>query len=197
MSLSNEDRKTLMSVARLAIEFGLTNGGRQKLPINPQEYNETLNLQRATFVTLEIAGELRGCIGTLEAHQPLVVDVARNAHSAAFSDPRFAPLTSQEYQNIEIHISILSPAQPLEFTSEQDLLQQLRPGIDGLILEDGYYRGTFLPSVWESLPEPEQFFSHLKRKAGMPIDYWSESLQVQRYTTESFADKDVFLKRGV
>lgn len=193
MSLSNEDRKTLLSVARLAIEYGLSSGGQQQLPIDLQQYNETLNQPRATFVTLEINKELRGCIGTLEARQSLVKDVARNAHAAAFSDPRFSPLTASEYENVEIHISILSPAQPMEFTSEEDLLRQLQPGIDGLILEDGFYRGTFLPSVWESLPEPEQFFTHLKRKAGLPVNYWSKSLQVQRYTTESFGDKDIGL----
>ena len=151
----------------------------------------TLQQIRATFVTLEIDGELRGCIGTLEAHQALVNDVAYNAHAAAFSDPRFFPLSEKEYPRLDIHISILTPAEPMRFSSENDLIAQLRPGVDGLILQDGNHRGTFLPSVWEQLPEAKQFFTHLKRKAGLPMDYWTDSLQVYRYTTESFGQQDI------
>lgn len=191
MSLSNKDRQALLKVAKQAIQFGLQSGGRKKLTINPNDFAETLQPQRATFVTLELEGQLRGCIGTLEAHQPLVCDVAHNAHAAAFSDPRFPPLSEQEYPRLDIHISILSPAQPMQFESENDLIAQLQPGIDGLILQDGVFKGTFLPSVWESLPDARQFFAHLKRKAGLPLDYWSDSLQVYRYTTESFGEQDL------
>jgi len=191
MSLSNEDRKTLLNVAKHAIEYGLRSAGREKLPLNPLDYHQVLQQIRATFVTLQIAGELRGCIGTLEAYQPLVMDVARNAHAAAFSDPRFFPLSPKEYENIDIHISILSPASPMNYRSENDLIEQLQPGIDGLILQDGIYKSTFLPSVWETLPNRQQFVAHLKRKAGLPQDYWSETLQVSRYTTESFDEKDI------
>jgi AmmeMemoRadiSam system protein A len=190
MSLSSSDRKTLLGVARLAIQYGLKTGGRSKLEVNPGEYPASLQLMRASFVTLEIEKELRGCIGTLEAHRPLVCDVSYNAHSAAFSDPRFMPLSEQEFPRLEIHISVLSPAEPMQFDSENDLIEQLRPGVDGLILQDSYYRGTFLPSVWDSLPDAKQFFTHLKRKAGLPVDYWSDSLEVYRYTTEYFGDED-------
>ncbi len=191
MSLSNKDRQTLLHVAKQAIEVGLQNGGRKKLSVNPEDFDETLQQNRATFVTLEIDGELRGCIGTLEAHQPLVCDVAHNAHLAAFSDPRFFPVSEKEYPRLDIHISILSPAKPMQFDSEDDLIAQLQPGIDGLILQDGINKGTFLPSVWESLTDARQFLAHLKRKAGLPVDYWSDSLQVYRYTTESFGEQDL------
>lgn len=141
---------------------------------------------RATFVTLEIGGALRGCIGVLEAIRPLVVDVARNAFAAAFEDPRFPRLTRAELPRLDIHISVLTPPEPMHFDSEADLLRQIRPGIDGLILEDRGRRGTFLPSVWEQLPKPDEFFEHLRHKAGLPGGYWSETLIVSRYTTESF-----------
>ena len=191
MSLSREDRKSLILVAKQAIEYALPSGGRSKLEVNPREFSAALQQSRATFVTLNLRAELRGCIGTLEAHQPLVCDVAHNAHAAAFSDPRFFPVTAQEYPELDIHISILSPATPMVFSSENDLISQLQPGIDGLVLQEGIYKGTFLPSVWESLADARQFLAHLKRKAGLPIDYWSDSLQVYRYTTESFGEQDL------
>jgi AmmeMemoRadiSam system protein A len=177
-------RQDLRKVAASSISHGLEHGSL--LPVNPQEHAEPLRALRASFVTLQIGGVLRGCIGTLEAVRPLVSDVAYNAYAAAFRDPRFSPLRHDEFARLDIHISILSPAQPIEFQSEQDLLRQLRPGVDGLILEEGYHRGTFLPSVWESLPEAPEFLRHLKLKAGLPFDYWSDTLKVQRYTTESF-----------
>ena len=148
-------------------------------------------MERATFVTLNKFGELRGCIGHLEAIQPLIADVAENAFNAAFRDPRFQPVTASEFGDLEVHISVLSPPEPMVFTSEADLLRQIRPGIDGLILEDGAYRGTFLPSVWEQLPDPAQFLAHLKMKAGLPPNYWSDTLKVSRYTTESFSEQDL------
>jgi AmmeMemoRadiSam system protein A len=130
---------------------------------------------------------LRGCIGHLEATLPLVEDVAENAFSAAFRDPRFPALRDTEYAALELHISVLTPAEPLDCNSESDLLRQMRPYQDGLILAEGLRRGTFLPSVWEQLPEPREFLRHLKRKAGLPDDYWSPSLQIYRYETESFS----------
>ncbi|WP_455205830.1 AmmeMemoRadiSam system protein A [Kaarinaea lacus] len=189
MSLSKDDQKTLLQVAKLSIEFGLQSGGRQRLELDANSYEETLRLERASFVTLNLHGNLRGCIGSLEAHQALVLDVCHNAHSAAFGDPRFAPLSPQEFKDLDIHISILTPAEPMNFGSQEDLIAQLQPGIDGLILQEGYHRGTFLPSVWESLPQPEQFLQHLKLKAGLPPDYWSDSVQMFRYTTESFGNE--------
>ena len=113
-------------------------------------------------------------------------DVAENAFAAAFRDPRFPPLRPDEYPRLEYHISILNPPEPMTVTSEADLLQQLRPGVDGLVLIEGARRATFLPSVWEQLPDPRQFLAHLKMKAGLPADYWSDSLRFERYTVEEF-----------
>ena len=174
----------LLKVANNAIAYGLANGCEMRVDVN--EFETELQEQRASFVTLELHGELRGCIGSLEAYRPLAQDVAHNAYAAAFCDPRFAPLTAVEFRDLEIHISILNPAEEMAFTSEEDLIAQLRPGIDGLILSDGLARGTFLPGVWASLPDPREFLAHLKLKAGLPAHYWSERLKVKRYTTTMF-----------
>ncbi len=182
--LCEEERILLREVAMAAIEFGLETG--QQLKVDASRYPRPLREPRATFVTLNRRGELRGCIGSLEAYRPLVEDVAHNAYAAAFSDPRFPPLQKEELADLELHISVLSPTAPMHFSSEEDLLRQIRPGVDGLILEDGYHRGTFLPSVWESLPAPQDFLQHLKLKAGLPANYWSDSMRVLRYTTEVF-----------
>jgi uncharacterized protein len=186
-ALSAADRATLLEVARRSIEHGLD--WQVPLAVNPADYPESLRPVRATFVTLEREGHLRGCIGTLEARAPLVQDVAEHAFAAAFEDPRFLPLRRDELAGLEIHLSILSPSEPLPFASENELLAQLRPGIDGLILKLGSRRATFLPSVWESLPEPYIFLAQLKQKAGLPLDFWSPELQAERYTTESFGDQ--------
>ncbi len=184
MATSPENRDILLAVAGASIRYGLGHG--RPLPVSAADYAPELGLRRATFVTLQRRGELRGCIGMLEAVRPLVEDVAHNAYAAAFSDPRFPPLGAGELEGLELHLSILSPPEQLPWSAETDLVQQLRPGIDGLILSDRGRRGTFLPSVWESLPTPVQFLRHLKQKAGLPADYWSATLQVSRYTTESF-----------
>ena len=148
---------------------------------------ERLWQQGAAFVTLTLHGKLRGCIGHLQAKQPLVEDVVENARHAAFEDPRFAPLHETEFAALEVSLSILSTPQPMSFSSEQDLLRQIRPGVDGLILKDGQKQGTFLPSVWESLPDAADFLRQLKLKSGLPSDYWSDSLAVLRYTTQHFS----------
>lgn len=186
MAFSPEARKTLLDLARRSIAHGLDRG--TPLPVDPSDYPEPLRARRATFVTLHLHGELRGCIGHLEAVQPLVLDVAENAYAAAFRDPRFDPVSPQEAAGLRVHISVLTPPEPLTFASEADLLTQIRPGTDGLILTEGRARGTFLPSVWESLPAPRDFLNHLKRKAGLPADHWSDQVRVARYTTESFGD---------
>ncbi len=182
MSLTEENRQRLLQLARESIEHGLQTG--RPLPVRLQDYPPELTEPRATFVTLEKNHQLRGCIGMLEAIQPLVQDIAENAFSAAFRDPRFPPLEAGELSDLSIHLSILSPAEELTFASQEDLLAQLRPGIDGLILQEGHRRGTFLPTVWDSLPTSDQFLRHLKQKAGLPPDYWSDTLKVFRYTTE-------------
>ncbi|MCP3866848.1 MAG: AmmeMemoRadiSam system protein A, partial [Gammaproteobacteria bacterium] len=163
-------------------EHRLLEGGY--LDVDLKTVPDSLLRPGASFVTLSLQGQLRGCIGHLEATQPLVQDVVENASLAAFSDPRFSPLTPGEFKNIEISLSVLSAPEPLLFDSEADLLGKIRPGIDGLILKEGAFRGTFLPSVWESLPEPIEFLRRLKQKAGLGADYWSDSLQVLRYTAQ-------------
>lgn len=182
---SAEERKTLLDVARRSIRHGLEEG--EALPVDLNNYSEHLGEQRASFVTLNRKGQLRGCIGALEAHQPLVKDVAEHAWAAAFKDPRFPPLQRDEFADLEIHISILSQPEPMAFHDEADLLEQIRSGTDGLIIQDGGRRGTFLPSVWEQLPDRQEFLAHLKQKAGLPFSHWSDTVKVWRYTTESFA----------
>lgn len=182
MSLNKAQQQQMLTLAKRSIEHGLQTGS--PLPIKLEDYPPELSERRATFVTLTINGELRGCIGMLEAVRPLVRDIAANAFAAAFRDPRFAPLSAEELEQLTIHISILSPSEPVAFTSEADLIRQLRPFVDGLILEEGALRGTFLPSVWESLPNPADFLRHLKQKAGLPPGYWSDTLKIYRYSTE-------------
>lgn len=182
-------RATLMAVARGSIEHGLAHG--RPLQVTPSEYHRDLKAVRASFVTLQIRGQLRGCIGHLEAVQPVVVDVAENAFAAAFGDPRFNPLTEAEWPDVDVHLSLLTPPEAMRFRDEADLLGQIRAGEDGLILQDGPNRGTFLPSVWESLPDPVDFLIHLKHKAGLAANHWSDSVAVYRYHTESFGEDDL------
>lgn len=182
--ISAAERSTLLALARESIRYGLAHG--RPPTVRAADYDAALRIPAACFVTLQIKGALRGCVGSLEPVRMLVDDVAHNAYAAAFSDPRFPPLAEQELDQLDIHISMLSPRQPLRFSSEADLLRQLRPGVDGLVLEDARHRGTFLPSVWEQLPEASEFLRHLKIKAGLPPDHWSANLRVERYTTESF-----------
>ena len=137
-------------------------------------------------MTLSRDGELRGCRGMLEPARPLVQDVAHNAYLSAFDDPRFPPLASRELKGLHLEVSLLSALEALYPAHERELLRMLRPGVDGLVLSDGYERATFLPSVWDKLPEPAEFLRQLKWKAGWPADYWSESLKVQRYQTEHY-----------
>ncbi len=186
--LSEINRQKLLGLAHESIEYGLKH--RQVMPINLEDYDQPLRDSKATFVTLNINHQLRGCIGTLQAYRPLVVDCVEHAYAAAFEDRRFNPLSYEEYSELSCHISILGVPELIGCTSEIDLIQKLRPGMDGLILEEGSRRGTFLPSVWESLPDPKQFLRHLKAKAGLPASYWSDSLQVSRYCVESFADPE-------
>jgi uncharacterized protein len=184
MSLNKDHKQKLVELAQASIQSGLKTG--RPLKINLTEFPPEFRQQRATFVTLNINHRLRGCIGMLQAIRPLAEDIAENAFSAAFKDTRFPLLTPQEFNDLKIHLSILTPAEPFSFASEQDLISQLQPGIDGLIFQEGSQRGTFLPSVWESLPKPDQFLKQLKLKAGLPADYWSNTISVSRYRTDSF-----------
>ena len=180
--LTRTNQLLLLDLARASIRHGVQAG--RPLTVVLEELTDELVVLRASFVTLEKNGRLRGCIGSLEAWRPLAVDVAENAFAAAFRDPRFPPVHSEEVEELEIHLSLLTAPVAMTFSSEADLLAQLRPGVDGLILSAGPCRGTFLPSVWAELATPPLFLSQLKRKAGLAADYWSPSVRIWRYETE-------------
>jgi AmmeMemoRadiSam system protein A len=174
----------LLQLARCAIADALGE------PAAEIEHADWLREPGATFVTLTRQGELRGCIGSLVAERPLREDVTSNARAAAFRDPRFTPLTRTGYREIEVEVSLLSALTPIEFESEEHLLTQLRPRVDGLLLEHGWQRGTFLPQVWEQLPEPQAFLAHLKRKAGLPADVRTSEIRVSRYTVTKWRESE-------
>ena len=183
MKLSEQDKQTLIDLAWQSIRHGLETGHPlSKLGQVPA----ALMIPGASFVTLESNGDLRGCIGSLEAHRPLAEDVVHNAYSAAFRDTRFNPLQAHELSGLTLQVSVLTAPTEVLFQDEADLLQQLVPGKDGIILEEGYHRATFLPQVWDQLPQPELFMAHLKNKAGLPSNYWSDALRIQRYHVEKF-----------
>lgn len=182
-TLSPEEQHVLLTLARAAIAAVLHGEPPPALPQIPR-----LLLEGACFVTLKERGELRGCIGTLTAHRPLAEDVRHNARNAAFRDPRFPPLSAAEFPGIGISISVLTPPRPFAVTDEAQLLHELRSGEDGLILEDGGHRATFLPAVWEQLPAPATFLAHLKRKAGLPVNHWSPTLRFSRYRSIEFSE---------
>ncbi len=185
---ASERGGALVALARDAIarELELELGERPATPISPRP--GWLDVPGAAFVTLTRHGRLRGCIGSLEAHRPLWRDVEANARAAAFDDPRFAPMTADEWPDTRVEVSILSPARPMDFSGEADALAQLRPGIDGVILEHGWHRATFLPQVWEQLPDPREFMAHLKNKAGLSPDFWADGIRLSRYTVEKFKE---------
>jgi len=174
--------KTLLHLARAAIarELGFVS---HDLP-----RTDWLEEPGATFVTLTLHGQLRGCIGSLEAHRSLLDDVRANAVASAFRDPRFAPLSKAEFADVLIEVSLLTPPEPLHFQDEQDALAQLNAGSDGVILEFGHHRATFLPQVWAQLPQPQVFIAHLKNKAGLPEDFWSKDMRLSRYTVQKWRE---------
>ncbi len=176
----------LLDIARRSIAAGPdARGAEAGGDIDPRKHPAPLREIRSSFVTLKLRGELRGCIGSLVATLPLVADVARSAWRAAYRDPRFPPVSDSERDGLEIHVSVLGPAEPLSFASEAELLAMLRPGVDGVILREGAATATFLPDVWKSLADPRDFLAQLKRKAGLSADHWSDEIEVLRYTTRS------------
>jgi AmmeMemoRadiSam system protein A len=172
----------LLALARGALEEELVGEAR------PAVAAAWLQEPGASFVTRRLDGELCGCIGSLEPYRPLADDVRANALAAAFRDPRFPPLEAGELPRLRIEVSLLSEQEPVEWTDESDLVRQLRPGLDGLVLEHDGHRGTFLPAVWRQLPRPEQFLRQLKRKAGLAEDFWAPDVRVSRYTVDSWAE---------
>jgi AmmeMemoRadiSam system protein B/AmmeMemoRadiSam system protein A len=184
-ALTEDVRAVLLTIAEDSVGHGLDHG--KALSVAATDYAPPLSRAGASFITLSHGKRLRGCIGSLAAQRPLITDVALNAYASAFSDPRFAKLGRDELQGLDLGISVLSDPAPIEVQSEDELLAGLRPGIDGLILRDGSHRATFLPQVWDQLGEPKTFLSHLKRKAKLAEDHWSDSMRFWRYTTESFS----------
>ena len=183
------DGKILLKIARGAIGQSL---GLATLP----HYGESwLSEPAATFVTLTRNGELRGCIGSIEAHRSLKEDVRENAVAAAFRDPRFPAVTAGEYWKICIEVSLLSALESMEFRDEKDALAQLRPGVDGLVFQCGFRRSTFLPQVWEKLPDPREFLEHLKQKAGFPREFWAPDVRLSRYTHQEWREEEI-VKEG-
>lgn len=186
-SLDRRNERLVFDVIHKSIASGLENG--TAYTPKTEDYNDILQKQYAVFITLEINNHLRGCIGTTEATMPLINAAAHYAHAAAFSDPRFKPLTASEYKQLAISVSILTPATEINFSDEPDLLDQLRPGSDGLIITRGNARATFLPVVWETIRDREKFLSELKRKAGINPSETPE--QAWRYTTEYYSEKAI------
>ena len=174
----------LLARARWAI------GAALGLPLREPTPHPALAQRGACFVTLRLDDALRGCIGSIQAQRELVADVADNAVGAALRDQRFSPLSSEEFERVRIEVSLLSRPEFLEFGSEAEALAKLRPGIDGVIFFNGCRRATFLPQVWEQLPEPREFLARLKQKAGSPADFWGPTVMMATYQVEKFAEPD-------
>jgi AmmeMemoRadiSam system protein A len=176
----------VLGLARRAIE------GELGLECEPQHdfQPDWVDEPAATFVTLTLGGQLRGCIGSLSAKKPLREDVAGNARAAAFRDPRFPPLGLDELEGLGVEVSVLTPPEPIDCSSQDELLIALRPGVDGLVLECGPHRATFLPQVWENRLEPLLFVEALKRKAGLASDFWSDDIRFSRYTVEKYSEAE-------
>ncbi len=180
--MSAEFGPILLPIARAAI------AGALSVPQTADESAPWLAQHGACFVTLTQGGELRGCIGTLEAHRPLLADVKSNAVAAALRDPRFLPLEADELGRIRVEVSLLSAPEAMAFSDEADALAQLLPEVDGVIFQYGPYRSTFLPQVWEQLPAPRDFLARLKQKAGLPAHFWAEGIKLSRYTVEKWKE---------
>jgi AmmeMemoRadiSam system protein A len=186
--LSEEEGKYLIGVARNTIKSKLDNveGPQVDRKDVPEKFQKSLG----TFVTITIDGNLRGCIGHIIPRETLLEGIKQNAINAAFKDPRFPPLQKEEFNKIDIEISILTPPQELSYSDAEDLLKELRPGIDGVIIKKGLYEATFLPQVWDQLPEKEEFLSHLCLKAGLSVDSWkTDKLQVSTYQVQAFEEE--------
>ncbi|MDZ7641121.1 MAG: AmmeMemoRadiSam system protein A [Desulfurivibrio sp.] len=181
----------LLQLARYTIgrQLGVASGPP---PAPPADQQSVLAQRRGVFVTLKQAGQLRGCIGSLEARLPLTEGVAENAVKAAFHDPRFAPLSATELPASSLEVSVLTPPQPLPYDGPEELLSRLQPGRDGVLLSKGGLSATFLPQVWEQLPEPEAFLAHLCRKAGLSAEAWRRGdLEVMTYQVQAFTEDEL------
>lgn len=187
--MTPEEKKTLLLIARQAIEKTLS--GEKLHPLKSEGLPPSLFEPGACFVTLTKGGQLRGCVGSIRATQPLIKDVRDRSVAAAFEDPRFPALKQQELEELEIEISTLTEPEPLSYDDAEDLIRKLRIGVDGVILKEGFRRATFLPQVWEKLPDPELFLSRLCQKMGLTADAWRYSkMEVEIYQVEKFTESD-------
>lgn len=186
--LTEEQGRFLLSVARQSIEQELF--ARKGEEVGEKDLPAVFNARRGTFVTLTEKGKLRGCIGHILPQETVIEGVRENAINAAFKDPRFHPLRPDEWNDIRIEVSILTDPKPLSYSDAQDLLQKLRPGIDGVIIRKGFYQATFLPQVWDQLPDKKEFLTHLCYKAGLDGDAWkSGDLEVSTYQVQAFEEQ--------
>jgi AmmeMemoRadiSam system protein A len=176
---SSDRGARLIAIARAAIE-------REDAAAMFDHAEDWLRAEGASFVTLKLDGELRGCIGTIDARRPLGEDVARNARAAAYRDPRFPPVTASERPQLAIEVSVLSPRVAFEAADEAAAAAKLRPLVDGVYLQYGESTATFLPQVWEGLPDPIEFLAHLRSKAGLPPRFWHPELKLWRYSVEKY-----------
>ncbi len=183
-SISLTDQSSLLALARNTIAEGCDTSHVPQVDLN--ELPDSLHIQCATFVTLQKSDELRGCIGSLKAQRTLAEDVVHNAYASAFQDSRFYPVKKEELPELRIEISVLSPMQAMDVNSEEELLKTIRPDIDGLLIQNNYHSATFLPQVWEQLPNPVEFLLHLKQKAGLQSHEWPEDMVCFRYQCFKF-----------
>jgi uncharacterized protein len=183
--ISTEAAGTLLPIARASI------AGQLGKAHPADESAAWLREQGASFITLKLQEKLRGCIGSLRAHRPLLDDVKANALAAAFRDPRFKPLTTAEYDGIEVEISLLSALNALSFTDETSALAQLQPRVHGVIFEYGHHRSTYLPQVWDNFADPAMFMATLKQKAGLPPNFWDTGVKIHTYTVAKFSESQL------
>lgn len=186
-TLTDGEKQTLLRLAREAMEYAVK--GKVLPPLDLKSLTPLLREDGASFVTLTVDDNLRGCIGALEAYQPLAEDVREHAVAAALQDPRFPPVGDAELNRIRLEVSRLTAPHPLEYSTSEDLLKKLHPHVDGVILKDGFRRATFLPQVWEKIPNPAEFLSHLCQKMGARPNLWREAkVQVHVYQVEEFRE---------
>ena len=186
--LTHEEGEALLTVARETIGQAISKGDRSTQP-TPAVTSTKFDERRGTFVTLTIDGGLRGCIGHIIPQESLIEGIRVNAINAAFHDPRFRPLSEKEWKKVKIEISILTEPKTMPYADAEDLIRKLRHGIDGVIIKKGYHQATFLPQVWEQLPNKKEFLTHLCSKAGMDPDAWKkESIEVSTYQVQAFEE---------
>jgi AmmeMemoRadiSam system protein A len=185
MPLGEEHRQELLRISAATVQRAAAGKPFPKVTVG--SFAAALQRPGASFVTLTKNGRLRGCLGSLKAYRPLVVDVAERGYASTIKDPRFKPVTAAELPGMQMEVAVLTAAKPMRFASETELVNQLRPGIDGLIVRDQGKGATFLPKVWDQISAPILFLNRLKQKAGLETGHWSDSFQAWRYETVRFA----------